>query len=105
MTQEILPSSCTVNYGTKNVQELPELNLLVTIIVEIENNQEFSVSAKNNVKSEQLKKSWLNIVSVREFNTHLNCTHKFTLRILDLHFCLTIFIEQKRISKSRKARY
>jgi hypothetical protein len=60
MTQEILPSICTVKYVTKNVHELPGLGLPGTIIVKIQNTQEFSISAKSNVKSEQLKESWLN---------------------------------------------
>jgi hypothetical protein len=38
MTQEILPSNCTVNLVTKNVQELHELRLPGTIMVQIQNN-------------------------------------------------------------------
>jgi len=50
MAQEILPSNCTVNYVTKKVQELPELRLPGTIMVQIQNNQEFSIRAMGNVK-------------------------------------------------------
>jgi hypothetical protein len=51
MAQEILHFNCTVNYVTKKVQELSELHLPGTIMVQIQNNKEFSIRANNNVKS------------------------------------------------------
>jgi hypothetical protein len=38
MIQEILPSNCTVDYVTEKVQELPEISLPGTIMVQIQNN-------------------------------------------------------------------